>query len=1280
MSIDELFHSDPTRELEEVEKVNSRERAETDVREFYETDSAEQVLKTLGEAIETHPGEAARFLYIHATFGSGKTHLLKLVGLLADDESEFAYLGDRLAEQWPGFDELQQSISDSHVDRLKPVFLNLLDRDASKEPPLPFLIFEAIGRELIYPTDPNWLLEWAWTLDMKYDGVWEALQWFEHQGKTFDEVLAERATLRSWLYEALPAMSETSGTDLDSSSGVKASIETAEADVEPESFDPDDLVSRVETAVESLNNGSKRTELLLGLDEVALFVGDSRHRYREFEETMEALQRGPNPVVVTTGQYSLPKTRESLIGEPPEDHWTYQQIRLEGADTEIIVRKRWLQKSDPDGRSRVESLVASMPDLSLDTYSSVASADPDPIESYPFRKYDLSLLRAVMQELITQGRSTDRDYIQGRALLVLVRSLFTKFGWASKEEGALVTWDVLFDLLVEETTYLPLWVQEMIDNTLVPTFEGDGDAWEVRLAKGLYLLNQTPAVPSTPENLGRLMFDDITASVGDVVERTESGLQTLVDKQKVLTETTDQGDEVYTLVSEEQESVLSRAQDKAATISPHQLSAWVETRLRENDAFFRSDGSRHEVDVGDERLVLLRYDYSVLEPVDRAPFPEYDALRVRVLADDHDTVSEQVETWQDVNNGRDGGEHILITVDVPETMLERIRNVIGMGQVLDDETESHEELEREHRADKRRLESSVTEILDDASVYTVTEHRGARSSVLDSVVEDQVNAVFGSSRKTLSRPLVEVDDAKAMAKFFRGNGEWPLSDADAARLGVDTASAEVADTGWCREFINTYEGQKSVDVETLLQQTQTANGDYRGTPQESIAALLITLATSNESVAHKQDTEYVSNPAAIGRQVRTKGGLSSLQVRFGVEIIDPKTVRELVTTVLGEKSDGDGPDEWLSELGRWVDENSATVKRTLKGASREFDVTLSAFEATIDPTLGGEELSTSNLGSEHDLETVLEEGKTFSDARELFGVREDGTTLWERFSDEMDTMTSLYPNASITASMQATAESNDVPGVASVESRLQDAKGHRIDEVSAQYRRITGDTTTGSDPGDVCNELAAWLRSNEDDVQGILDVDTDEFDDVVLDDLEALFKTVWDGEDASERDIVASTVIQQAGTYEQVRELVDETGGVSLWSQLRAAGEELLADHPDSPTTDAVERILASSRPPSMRRVRQLLERAKDPEPPDADGEAWAELQAVAEELRQELPNADITDEVTMVVDADERPSEERVTELLSDANTVLDRIRAVNEGLDELEEGNIVLLEESTE
>jgi hypothetical protein len=67
----------------------------------------------------------------------------------------------------------------------------------------------------------------------------------------------------------------------------------------------------------------------------------------------------------------------------------------------------------------------------------------------------------------------------------------------------------------------------------------------------------------------------------------------------------------------------------------------------------------------------------------------------------------------------------------------------------------------------------------------------------------------------------------------------------------------------------------------------------------------------------------------------------------------------------------------------------------------------------------------------------------------------------------------------------------------------------------------------------------------------------------------------------------------------------------------------------------------------------------------------------VAEELRQELPNAEVTGDVTATVDADERPSEERVNELLSEAKKVLERIQSVNERLDGLEDGSIVLLED---
>jgi len=741
--IHDIFQQSPTRELEEVQKVNSRAQAENDVREFYETDSARDVLTTLGNLVDKYPHEEPRFLYISATFGSGKTHLLKLIGFAADTESDFADFGEELANRWPGFQSFRQSVADSHVDRLKPVFLNLLNRDASQEPPLPYLIYEAIGRELGYPTDPNWLLEWAWQLDMNHGDCWERLQEIEHDGQTFEDVYDERASLRSWLYDAVPTLDDS---PFASREKVKQSIDDAIEDVDPDEFDPDELLERVEAAQESLSTPEIETELLIGLDEVALFIGDGRHRYREFQETMEALTElgvGPNPPVIGTGQYPIERIHGEFDDtEVTEQPWYGAQEPLEGADTEIIVRKRWLQK-DAEGGQAVESALREMPDLTLDAYSDIAGADPDGVESYPFREYDLGLLRTVIQQLMPRGRVTEEEYVQGRALLILVRSLFTRFEWGDKQVGALVTWDELYDLLVEETTYIPLWVQEMVENKLVPSAGGDEDAFSVRVAKALYLLNQVRSeVPSTPANLARLMVKSTDESFESVRGGVESALSDLLQDRKVLTETNDRGDEEYLLVSEEQEDILTRAKTRAQQIPSHRLSAKLENSIREGSNLLLSEGSRHEVDLKGERKVPLRFGYSVLDPIEQAPTPEFDAVRVRLVAGSDDEISDQVDAWQSTNERRDGGEHVLVAVDLQGSTIDRLRDVMGMQEVLSEETETYPDLESDHRDEQRALESTIREQLEDADVYVRT---GGRR-------EDDTGTSSSKSSKSKSDP------------------------------------------------------------------------------------------------------------------------------------------------------------------------------------------------------------------------------------------------------------------------------------------------------------------------------------------------------------------------------------------------------------------------------------------------------------------------------------------------------------------------------------------------
>jgi len=1272
--IRDIFQQSPTRELEEVQKVNARARAENDVREFYETDSARDVLTTLGTLVDKYPHEEPRFLYISATFGSGKTHLLKLIGFAADTDSAFADLGEELASRWPGFQSFRESLANAHVDRLKPVFLNLLNRDASQEPPLPYLVYEAIGRELGYPTDPNWLLEWAWRLDMTHGDCWERLQELEHHGQTFEDVYDERASLRSWLYDAVPTLEDS---PFGSREAVKESIDDAITEVDPDEFDPDELVDRVEAAQESLSTPGTETELLIGLDEVALFIGDGRHRYREFQETMEALTElggGPNPPVIGTGQYPIERIHgEFEDTEVTEQPWYGAQEPLEGADTEIIVRKRWLQK-DSEGRGAVESALQGMDDLTLDAYTDVAGADPDAVESYPFREYDLGLLRTAIQQLMPRGRVTEEEYVQGRALLILVRSLFTRFEWGDKRVGALVTWDELYDLLVEETTYVPLWVQEMVENKLVPSAGGDEGAFSVRVAKALYLLNQVRSeVPSTPANLARLMVEATDESFDTVREDVESALSDLLADRKVLTETNDRGDKEYLLVSEEQEDVLTRAKTRAQGIPSHRLSARLENSLREGGDRLLSAGSRHEVDLEGARKVPLRFGYSVLDPIERAPTPEFDAVRVRLVAGRGDEIGEQVEAWQSTNEGRDGGEHVLVAVTVQGSTIDRLRDVMGMGEVLSEETDTYPDLESDHRDEQRALESTIRERLEAADVYVRTGGtRGRYGDVFEQVVKTQVQSVFGGTRFVLTDGITEVEDAKRMARFFRGGNDWPLSREDAVTLGVDTDRRELAD-GRCQEFLDAYADAGSLRAEDVLAQTVQRGGRYRGTPQESISALLITLATANR-IALRRDDEYVTEPGEIGRAVRNKTNLTDVQIRFeSLDGVDPDRIRETVATLLGETPDGTDPDAWLAELAGWVDENSVLVRQVLRGVSREFGdgASLDELEAALRPALGGEPLEPDALTADG----IGRQSERFARARELFRPSEAGDSLWERFSQRTTEMQRRYPGADVTGEMQAIVGGNEVPDADRLRATIDEADAHRRTVVCEQYERITGEQPTDEEPERVVSSLAAWLDAHDGSSKDTADRVAVEFDGVTLDDLYELFETGWSGESFPEEDLVDPTVVQQAKRYERARRLLEASDGeASLWSQLREASRRLETDYPNHPVTAEVNTMLGRSQPPSVNEVAGLLDEAENPFAVD---ERLAELAA---ELRSEYPGHDVTEAVVDAVEGTSPPSEERVGELIEDAEGLLDgvdeQLRRLRETLDDLPDGSVVLID----
>jgi hypothetical protein len=729
-----------------------------------------------------------------------------------------------------------------------------------------------------------------------------------------------------------------------------------------------------------------------------------------------------------------------------------------------------------------------------------------------------------------------------------------------------------------------------------------------------------------------------------------------------LTETTDGGATVYTLVSEEQKTILERAQEEASKIAPHQVSAKLETEFLETDGFLRSEGARHTVSVGDNRLVPLRFSYSILDTVDNTASRNFDALQVRCYAGTDDQFADQVAAWQAANEGAAGGEDILVGITIPEYLVEDLKDLMGMKAVLETETEGHEQLEAKKNRKETRVEAELDTLLEEATLYTPTAERGSRADTLETVVSDRLEAEFGPTRRVLDRGLREVDDAKAMASFFRGSGEWPLSTRDAATLGVDTATRSLSPEGWAREFVDTHSGP--VFGDSLIQETRRQNGAYRGTPRETLSALLMVLATSNADVQLKAD-DRLETPADIGREVRTTSKFEALEVRFE-RGIDHQRVREVVTTIRGEPPEATDPDAIVEEFGDWVTTHSGRIKETIKAARQFTAVELTTLEATLEPGYKGRQIAIADLDSE----TMVDEAATFERARALF---EGPEPLWDEFTDVVSVMREVYPQAMVTSRLEATADSDRVPTRDTVEKRLSDAKDHRRDTLETQLQRCFDATPTETTAEALCTAFSEQLDASAEELTDTIEWGETTFDAVAL----PASRTLVDraGESIGEATIVDARLRAEAETLQRLRAL--HTGDPGLWDRLEAAAETLTTEHPDSPTTDRLRRVLDDDTPPSVSRVENLLAEAEDPKPPRPDDDVWGRLEEIHDRLRRELPSASLTTEIAAMIDdgADEH-TEATVEETLADAESLLERWQRLQSELDELPDGTTVRIE----
>lgn len=1206
-TLSDLFPADrqPTRELEPIQKVDRTDQIERDIDEFYETASARRVLRETA-AIVAGQDVDHRFRYVHATFGSGKSHLLKLIGVATGEMEGLESYAYELANTRTGFKEFRDAIADATIDHLQPLFLNLLDRDRD-DTKLPLILYEELGRRRGYHTELPWLLEFCWRLDIDH-GLWEQLRAVEHKDLQLTDVVDRPASLRPWLQEVIPQLDGAAAVGLDAAAAVDAQIDAAEDAIDPESFGPDDLVERLHRTKRHLEQDGDTYQYLIGLDEIAIYVGDQQRRYEEVVDTVTALIDGLNPPILGTGQWPMRDMQQNFIGDVDEDAWYAQEVKLEGADTETIVRKRWLQKSDA-GADYIESeLLTDAPELAPTLTEDASPPDHNsPSEAYPFRDLDLWLLRESMQGLVEGDRDTDREYIQGRALLARVRSLFVTHGWAARQPGVVVPWDTIFDIIDADTELISSWATDLISR-IENTLENET---ATRSAKALFLLSQVETVPRTAENMARLLVRDVDTDVDELTGKVQTQLEAMAQRN-LIRESTDTAEPTYTILSEEDIQFWQEVQKEATELPEHQVQNNIQQFIQEADPTRlpahegTQTGSFGELD-GISYTVRYSIDRSIPDSVTE----EYDAIVIRLLVHDESTISTQRKQWQEAHSGPTGREDVLVTAELTETIRRQVRELIGMRLVLKGMADPDPDYRLQRQSMQEEIEDELRTRLNDAAVYLPQRETayGSYLEDLDTVVTTAVDEKF-PNRKNIDHTL-QMEDLQELIDFFQDNGAWPLSKTDAQRLGVNPVPGTISN-GWAEEFLelDRFDTDKRVSGERVLETINARGGAFLGTPEEALQTLLFVLVAANR-LALRVDGERVTDTRTIARTITRTTKFTDAIVVFDPSP-PPEDLSDVYAALVGEEPETDDPHELLERLTEWATQHTEEFNTVVSRTDLEFDtrLTLEDLDDALTPAFSGGELDADRLTNE----TVVEQADRFAKVAPLFVTKsEEDERLWDQITAISDWLTEHYPTKSITGQLSTATNGSQIPSVDVLESQLDEASQFRVETLQELYRQIAGESTTADDIDALRVELTDKLVSE--DLAADIERVTDTYPQV---DLEVLQETIDDANNADEplpeEAFADSALRRNVEALANGRALLETSAdGNSLYAQL----EDVDADLPDSPNGFVAKQIaktVSGANIPESDRARQLLEQGRailageDDDDGGTDHQLWQQL------------------------------------------------------------------------
>ncbi|KRF28038.1 BREX system P-loop protein BrxC [Phycicoccus sp. Soil802] len=525
MLLNEIFAKDVQRPIEGVIKADDVAHLGTEVEEYVVTNEAAKGLELLLEEYTNYTN--ANGVWISGFFGSGKSHLLKMLAhLLGDVEGQ-------------DFDRTQvvESFRAKATDAFLPPLLDKAARIPAKS-----LLFNIDQKATLIAKDQTDAL-----LKVFVKVFDESRGYYGNQGHVArferDLDLDNRGQYSAFkeAFERIAGIPWTQGREQSALEG--ASIDRAFAEVNGEPADGIIKQYQASYAV-SIENFADEVKSWLDkqpegfrlnffVDEVGQFIGSNTHLMLNLQTIAESLNTkcGGRAWVMVTSQEDMDKVVGDRTKQQGNDFSKIQarfktRVKLTSADVEEVIRKRLLEKNDA-GASVLRAIYAKESANFKTLFDFVDGAktyrnytDERHFEgTYPFVSYQFPLFQAAIEGIsdhnVFEGRNSS---VGERSMLGVVQQVAKDIG--NVEVGRLATFDHMFAGIrasLKSAAQRSIDVAERnLDNQLA-----------IRLLKALFLVKYVESFQATPRNLTVLVYDRFGLALPALAEDVKEALSLL---------------------------------------------------------------------------------------------------------------------------------------------------------------------------------------------------------------------------------------------------------------------------------------------------------------------------------------------------------------------------------------------------------------------------------------------------------------------------------------------------------------------------------------------------------------------------------------------------------------------------------------------------------------------------------------------------------------------------------------------------------------------------------